>query len=81
MACSSGDAEQKAALALRRPGAVVTGDAASLKLELVRNATLAPSSHNSQCWRFHIEEKSILIAPDMSRRCPSVDPPLTRIRI
>ena len=74
MACSSGDAEQKSALALRRPGAVVTDDAASLKLELVRNAALAPSSHNTQCWRFRIEEKSILIAPDMSRRCPAVDP-------
>jgi hypothetical protein len=74
MACSSGESEQNAALALRRPGAVVTGDAASLKLELVRNATLAPSSHNTQCWRFRIEEASILIAPDMSRRCPAVDP-------
>jgi len=42
--------------------------------ELVRCATLAPSSHNSQCWTFHLAEDSITIAPDLSRRCPAVDP-------
>jgi hypothetical protein len=35
---------------------------------------LAPSSHNTQCWRFQIAEKSIAIAPDLARRCPVVDP-------
>lgn len=42
--------------------------------DLVRQAPLAPSSHNTQCWRFRIAEKSIAIAPDLSRRCPAVDP-------
>ncbi len=42
--------------------------------ELVRYATLAPSSHNTQCWRFHLEERAITILPDLSRRCPVVDP-------
>jgi hypothetical protein len=42
--------------------------------ELVRYATLAPSSHNTQCWQFHIEEQAITILPDQSRRCPVVDP-------
>ncbi|WP_207215743.1 Acg family FMN-binding oxidoreductase [Pseudolysobacter antarcticus] len=42
--------------------------------ELVRLATLAPSSHNTQCWRFRISGSSILIAPDLTRRCPAVDP-------
>ena len=42
--------------------------------ELVRYATLAPSSHNTQCWTFRIQEQAIVIAPDMARRCPSVDP-------
>ena len=37
-------------------------------------ATLAPSSHNTQCWRFHVDQKSIAIAPDLTRRCPAVDP-------
>ena len=45
-----------------------------LQRELVRHATLAPSSHNSQCWKFSIAEKSISIIPDLSRRCPAVDP-------
>ena len=42
--------------------------------DLVRQAILAPSSHNTQCWRFQIAEKSISIAPDLMRRCPAVDP-------
>ena len=42
--------------------------------ELVRYATLAPSSHNTQCWKFQIQEHSITIEPDLSRRCPVVDP-------
>jgi hypothetical protein len=43
-------------------------------LDLVRYATLAPSSHNTQCWRFKLLEQAIVIAPDVSRRCPIVDP-------
>ncbi|MEO5737638.1 MAG: Tat pathway signal protein [Variovorax sp.] len=42
--------------------------------DLVRQAVLAPSSHNTQCWRFQVAEKSISIAPDLARRCPVVDP-------
>lgn len=42
--------------------------------ELVRYATLAPSSHNTQCWTFHVQDLSIAIAPDLTRRCPVVDP-------
>ena len=42
--------------------------------DLVRQAVLAPSSHNTQCWRFQVADKSISIAPDLTRRCPAVDP-------
>ncbi len=42
--------------------------------ELVRYATLAPSSHNTQCWKFRLGERAIHILPDLSRRCPAVDP-------
>jgi len=42
--------------------------------ELVRYATLAPSSHNTQCWKFALEGRAITILPDLSRRCPAVDP-------
>lgn len=42
--------------------------------ELVHYATLAPSSHNTQCWKFRLEDRRIAILPDLSRRCPVVDP-------
>ncbi|MBA4175053.1 MAG: Tat pathway signal protein [Leptothrix sp. (in: Bacteria)] len=54
-----------------RPGAA---GAADLQRELVRYATLAPSSHNTQCWKFRLAERAIHILPDLSRRCPAVDP-------
>jgi len=41
---------------------------------LVHAATLAPSSHNTQCWRFVLGRDSIVIEPDLARRCPAVDP-------
>ena len=73
-ACSNGADEQEAARALRRIDPSVNEDAAAIKQALVRYATLAPSSHNTQCWRFHIAETSITIAPDLTRRCPAVHP-------
>jgi len=57
-----------------RHGEVGTGDKLALLRELVRCATLAPSSHNTQCWKFRLEGRSISILPDFSRRCPAVDP-------
>lgn len=42
--------------------------------ELVRCATLAPSSHNTQCWKFRLASRSITVRPDFARRCPVVDP-------
>ncbi|MDH4051717.1 MAG: Tat pathway signal protein [Rubrivivax sp.] len=59
---------------LWRHGAVDHRDAVAVKRELVRYATLAPSSHNTQCWRFGIEPQAITIRPDLARRCPAVDP-------
>ncbi|WP_136615143.1 Acg family FMN-binding oxidoreductase [Bradyrhizobium sacchari] len=41
---------------------------------IVRYATLAANSHNTQPWRFTLGPESIVIAPDVSRRCPAVDP-------
>lgn len=48
----------------------------ALSRELVRYATLAPSSHNTQCWKFALgaDGHAITILPDFSRRCPAVDP-------
>jgi hypothetical protein len=42
--------------------------------ELIRLATLAASSHNTQPWRFRVAGDAITILPDRSRRCPVVDP-------
>ena len=49
-------------------------EGAALRRELVRYATLAPSSHNTQCWQFALEDQAISLLPDRSRRCPAVDP-------
>ena len=58
---------------LRQPVASgVSGDAALR--ELVRCATLAPNSHNTQAWRFGITPGEITIAPDFARQTPIVDP-------
>lgn len=51
---------------------------ASMK-DLVRYATLAASSHNTQCWKFLISNDNnnddrITIMPDLTRACPTVDP-------
>lgn len=74
VACSSSAAEQDTVRAQRRPDAAASNNGGSLMHELVRQAALAPSSHNTQCWRFQIQPRSIVIAPDLSRRCPAVDP-------
>lgn len=42
--------------------------------ELVRFATLAANSHNTQPWIFTARGNEIAIAPDFARRCPAVDP-------
>ncbi len=58
------------------PEALTGFSGAALGRELVRYATLAPSSHNTQCWKFALDAngRSIAILPDLARRCPAVDP-------
>ena len=76
-ACSPGtDAEGYEAVARRtwRLGPLDGFEGAALSKELVRYATLAPSSHNTQCWKFAVVDKGIAILPDLSRRTPAVDP-------
>jgi hypothetical protein len=67
------DEYDKAACDIRRLG---TGQASGVldTRELIRHATLAASSHNTQPWRFRIQQDSITILSDFSRRCPAVDP-------
>lgn len=57
-----------------RHGESGSSDAPAVLRELVRYATLAPSSHNTQCWKFRLGNQSVAILPDYQRRCPIVDP-------
>ncbi len=46
----------------------------ALMRELIRYATLAPSGHNAQPWKFAIEGNTIRILPDYRHCLPAVDP-------
>ncbi|MGY6564920.1 MAG: Acg family FMN-binding oxidoreductase [Halomonadaceae bacterium] len=59
---------------LWRHGSGQATDRAARLNELIRYATLAPSGHNTQCWRFRVADEAITILPDLSRRTPVVDP-------
>ncbi len=71
---SSGNQYEEAVRTTWRHSKGVLGGDAALMRELVRYATLAPSSHNTQCWKFRIDKRVISILPDLARRCPAVDP-------
>jgi len=43
-------------------------------VEFIRYATLAPSGHNTQPWKFSITKDCIRIFPDFTRDLPVVDP-------
>jgi Nitroreductase family len=73
-ACGASGGYDEAARSLWRHLPVDRGDPAALARELVRCATLAPSSHNTQCWKFALEPQAITVLPDLARRCPAVDP-------
>lgn len=72
---SAADGYESLAARTWQQGPLLGFDRKALGMELVRYATLAPSSHNTQCWKFSIgEDKAITILPDLARRCPAVDP-------
>ena len=70
---ASTDDYDKAASDIRRPGTAQAGVLLDTR-ELIRHATLAASSHNTQPWSFRVRPDAITILPDFSRRCPAVDP-------
>jgi hypothetical protein len=63
---SAYDAEARNLRAPLEPGAPL--------MEAARYATLAANSHNSQPWRFDLGDNRTIIAPDLDRRLPAVDP-------
>ena len=73
-AAESDESYEVAVSKIWRPITAPITDPLLLKRELVRYATLAASSHNTQCWKFKIAENGIVILPDFTRRCPAVDP-------
>ncbi len=76
-ACSSGGLPSSYDTAVKQiwhPSSGRFESGLALRRELVRYATLAPSSHNTQAWKFHVEQGSISILPDFTRRTPVVDP-------
>ena len=73
-AADSVDSYEAAVQKIWRPAVKpITGNL-GLQRELVRYASLAPSGHNTQCWKFRIEQDTISVLPDFSRRTPVVDP-------
>jgi hypothetical protein len=72
-ACGGAEYERIAAETWRHAPAAPTEPVALLR-ELVRYATLAANSHNTQPWRFALQADAITIRPDLSRRTPVVDP-------
>jgi len=68
------DGYEAVAASTWRTGPLAGVAGAALMRELVHCATLAPSSHNTQCWKFSVEDKAIAIRSDLTRRCPAVDP-------
>jgi len=65
--------DQRTASQIRKPLDKSASGSAQM-LELVRYATLAASSHNSQPWKFAVGGDSIEIHPDRARALSVVDP-------
>jgi nitroreductase len=64
---------------MKEYNAVVATTRATLKqtpmmVDIIAHATLASSGHNTQPWRFRLNDGLIEILPDLSRRTPVVDP-------
>lgn len=74
MVLGSGERYEDATRRIWSHGNVDRGNITAVQQELVRYSTLAPSSHNTQCWKFVPRDKLISIQPDYDRRCPAVDP-------
>jgi hypothetical protein len=64
----------EAAAEIWRPAVAIPATLSGILAELVRRAMLAPSTYNSQCWRFRASRAGITIVPDPERRSPAVDP-------
>jgi len=71
---SANDEYETVAAGIWRHASAVPDTLAGLLAELVRYASLAPSTYNSQCWQFRLARDAITILPDPARQSPAVDP-------
>ena len=72
--CGPGAGYEAAVAATWRHAVAAPAAAQAVQGELVRYATLAANSHNTQPWRFELLAGAIVIRPDSARRTPVVDP-------
>lgn len=72
--CGPGAGYDAAVAATWRAAVPMPTEALAVQRELVRYATLAANSHNTQPWRFELLPGAIVIRPDSGRRTPVVDP-------
>ena len=73
-ACGAGADYESAVAATWRHADAAPSEAMAMQRELVRYATLAANSHNTQPWRFDLLPGAIVIRRDGSRRTPVADP-------
>jgi ThiF family len=59
---------------LHDPGTLAADGPGQALTRLAAYATLAPSPHNTQPWRFRVVGRSLTIIPDLSRALPVADP-------
>jgi nitroreductase len=71
---SASDEYEAVAAGIWRHAAGLPDTLTGLLAELVRYASLAPSTYNSQCWQFRVARDAITILPAPERRSPAIDP-------
>ncbi|AOP36315.1 hypothetical protein A0128_20040 [Leptospira tipperaryensis] len=71
--CSGADYGEEVDRIRSKPFSKLAGEDNTM-LNLIRYATLAPSGHNSQPWKFSLKGNTIRIFPDFTRRLHVVDP-------
>lgn len=64
-----------------RPAEIAAGAPSGAHREIIRYATLAPSSLNTQPWKFRLRSRELLIHPDFTRRLLLADPDDARLFI